>query len=51
MGAYVVVSLLSGARTEEVRPLLWRHVHIPEDDENGQGKPTAHIDVWRSVRR
>jgi integrase len=56
MGAYVVVSLLSGARTEEVRPLTWSHVHLPPEEtgeehkEGANGKPQAHIDVWRSVR-
>lgn len=54
MGAYVIVSLLSGARTEEVRPLTWSHVHVPPEgigpEENEEDKPKAHIDVWRSVR-
>jgi integrase len=49
IGAYIVVSLLSGARTEEMRPLTWSHVDL-------KGKPEAsppvppHIMVWRSVR-
>ncbi|TDC25398.1 site-specific integrase [Streptomyces sp. 8K308] len=49
MHAYVVVSLLTGARTEELRPLTWDHVDI-------KGRPEAkppvppHIAVWRSVR-
>ena len=49
IGTYVVVSLLSGARTEEMRPLPWSHVDL-------DGKPKAsrpvppHIMVWRSVR-
>jgi integrase len=53
MGSYVVVSLLSGARTEEVRPLDWSHVHLPVEDgqdASEDDKPKAHIDVWRSVR-
>ncbi|MEV0446313.1 tyrosine-type recombinase/integrase [Streptomyces sp. NBC_01268] len=47
--AYVVVSLLTGGRTEEMRPLTWDHVDL-------EGDPTAtpaippHIAVWRSVR-
>lgn len=49
IGTYVVVSLLSGARTEEVRPLLWSHVDL-----NGKPKASppvpAHVMVWRSVR-
>ncbi|HVK21352.1 MAG TPA: site-specific integrase [Actinokineospora sp.] len=49
MGAYVVVSLLGGVRTEEARPLPWTHVDLV-------GKPKAspalppHVMVWRSVR-
>jgi len=51
MHAYVVLSLLIGARTEELRALTWSHVDL-------QGKPaTAEIPalppsimVWRSVR-
>jgi integrase len=46
---YIVVSLLTGARTEELRALPWGHVHL-------DGQPDAlppippHIEVWRSVR-
>ena len=29
LGAYIVVSLLTGARTEELRPLRWEHVAGP----------------------
>jgi integrase len=49
IGAYIVTSLLTGARTEEARPLAWTHVDLV-------GKPDAappvprHIMVWRSVR-
>lgn len=49
MSAYIVVSLLTGARTEELRALTWDHVDLA-------GKPKAsppvppHIAVWRSVR-
>lgn len=56
MGAYVVVSLLSGCRTEEVRPLPWAHVvllseqEIAARDEVDVDKPTGHVKVWRSVR-
>jgi integrase len=47
--AYVVLSLLIGARTEELRALTWSHVDLV-------GKPDADppvppsIQVWRSVR-
>lgn len=49
IGAYIVTSLLTGARTEEARPLTWPLVDL-------DGKPEAappvppHIMVWRSVR-
>lgn len=49
MRAYIVVSLLTGARTEEMRPLTWDHVDLV-------GKPKAtpaippNVKVWRSVR-
>jgi integrase len=48
-GAYVVVSLLTGMRTEEARSLTWANVDL-------HGKPDADppvppfIAVWRSVR-
>ena len=50
MHAYVVVSLLTGARTEELRALTWAHVDL-------EGSPTSQppippsISLWRSVRR
>jgi len=46
---YIVVSLLTGAQTEELRALRWTHVHL-------EGRATAippvlpYIEVWRSVR-
>lgn len=40
--AYIVLSLLIGARTEELRALTWSHVDL-------DGSPPA-IMVWRSVR-
>jgi integrase len=49
MHAYIVLSLLTGARTEELRALMWKHVELI-------GKPDAtpptppHVMVWRSVR-
>jgi integrase len=45
LNAYVVMSLLTGARTEELRALRWEHVHL---DSTGPVPP--HIEVWRSVR-
>jgi integrase len=51
MHAYIVLSLLIGARTEELRALTWEHVDL-------EGKPASagipalppSIMVWRSVR-
>jgi integrase len=42
MNAYVVVSLLIGARTEELRALTWSRVNL-------DGNPPT-IELWRSVR-
>ena len=48
--AYIVLALLTGARTEELRALTWDHVDLV-------GKPDAnpsippHVAVWRSVRK
>lgn len=39
---YIVVSLLTGARTEELRALRWEHTHLDAD--------TPLLEVWRSVR-
>ncbi len=56
--AYVVVSLLTGIRTEEARALRWSHVVASVSDEAGW-RPVAEagfdherfaIYVWRSVR-
>jgi integrase len=44
--AYLVLSLLSGVRTEEARPLTWDHVFLTTED----GIP-PHVAVWRSVRK
>ncbi|GAB3003573.1 site-specific integrase [Amycolatopsis acidiphila] len=47
--AYVVLSLLIGARTEELRALTWNHVNLGVHV--GSNSPTVHsISVWRSVR-
>ena len=49
MRAYVVVSLLTGARTEEMRALTWSHVDlVGRPDANPPVPP--HMMVWRSVR-
>jgi integrase len=46
-GTYIVVSLLLGARTDELRALTWSHVDL-----RGSEAPPIppHIMVWRSVR-
>ncbi|MEV4383673.1 site-specific integrase [Streptosporangium sp. NPDC049644] len=49
MHAYIVLSLLTGARTEELRALTWDHV----DMEGSPGASPAvppYMAVWRSVR-
>ncbi|MFA1551756.1 tyrosine recombinase XerC [Actinomadura chokoriensis] len=56
--AYVVVSLLTGVRTEEARALQWAHV-VACSDEEAEWRPVVKagfdrdrfaIYVWRSVR-
>ena len=43
MHAYIVMSLLTGARTEELRALTWDHVNL-------DGDPPS-VQLWRSVRQ
>jgi integrase len=47
--AYIVVSLLTGARTEELRALTWDHVNLIGDPTASPPVP-PYIAVWRSVR-
>jgi len=47
--AYIVVSLLTGARTEELRALTWDHVDLDGDLDASPPVP-PHVAVWRSVR-
>src|SRR4051794_12568726 len=49
MHAYVVVSLLTGARTEELRALLWGDVDLVGRLEAKPPVPPS-MAVWRSVR-
>jgi integrase len=49
MQAYVVVSLLTGARTEELRALTWDHVDLEGRLDAIPAVP-PHLAVWRSVR-
>lgn len=46
---YIVVSLLTGARTVELRALSWDHVHL--DGRPDARPPVApYMEVWRCVR-
>ncbi|MEO3972392.1 tyrosine-type recombinase/integrase [Streptomyces sp. CAU 1734] len=49
LSAYFVVSLLTGGRTEEMRPLRWDHVDL-DGVRDAIPEIPAHIAVWRSVR-
>jgi integrase len=49
MYAYIVLSILIGARTEELRALTWDHVDL-EGDPNASPPVPPSIMVWRSVR-
>ncbi|WP_243726276.1 tyrosine-type recombinase/integrase [Actinomadura rubrisoli] len=59
IGAYVVLSLATGARTEELRALIWDHVVAYVEDaerwvpvkEAGWEHRDYAIHVWRSVRK
>jgi integrase len=47
LGAYVILSLTTGIRTEEARALRWDHVSLDGGPEAGI---PPHMAVWRSVR-
>src|ERR1700736_6032519 len=49
LGAYVILSLTTGIRTEEARALQWDHVDLDGDPDARPPVP-PHIAVWRSVR-
>ena len=49
MHAYIVMSLLTGARTEELRALTWDHVDLLGRPDRDLALP-PHVAVWRSVR-
>jgi integrase len=49
MHAYVVLSLLTGARTEELRALTWAHVDLDGRPDNDPPIPPS-VQVWHSVR-
>lgn len=48
-GAYVVLGLLTGARTEELRALVWADVDLTGNPDADPPVP-PHMKVWRSVR-
>jgi integrase len=49
MRGYIVLSLLTGARTEELRALTWDHVDLTGKPDSNPPLP-PHVAVWRSVR-
>ena len=49
MHAYIVLSLTTGLRTEEIRALRWDHVDL-EGDPGSRPPVPLHVSVWRSVR-
>ncbi|GAA4263759.1 hypothetical protein [Dactylosporangium darangshiense] len=49
LGAHVVVSLLTGGRTEGLRALTWAHVDLDGQADADAPVPPS-IQVWRSVR-
>ena len=50
MHCYIVVSLLTGARTEELRALTWDHVDLDGSPDADPPVP-PYVAVWRSVRK
>lgn len=46
---YIVMSLLTGARTEELRALRWENVQL-ESDPTAVPPVVPYVEVWRSVR-
>jgi integrase len=49
MHAYIVLSLTTGLRTEEIRALHWEHVDLKGSPRKRPPIP-PHVSVWRSVR-
>jgi hypothetical protein len=50
LGAYVVLCLQTGIRTEEARALRWEHVDLDGRPDDDPPLP-ASIAVWRSARQ
>ncbi|WP_203883034.1 hypothetical protein [Planotetraspora kaengkrachanensis] len=49
MHAYIVLSLLIGARTEELRALTWSHLDLEGDPDSTPPAPPS-VMLWHSVR-
>jgi integrase len=49
MRGYIVVALLTGARTEELRALTWDHVDLEGNPFSSPPVP-PNVKVWRSIR-
>lgn len=54
---YIALSVFTGVRTEEARPLQWRHTHLNPVagqvctcGERHRETTVPHVEVWRSVR-
>jgi integrase len=57
IGAYIALSVFTGIRTEEARPLEWRHLHlnpvagqICSCGREHSGSRVPHVEIWHSVR-
>lgn len=55
---YIALSVFTGVRTEEARPLKWKHTHLAPVvgqvctcGERHRETVVPHVEVWRSVRR
>jgi integrase len=49
LAAYIVLALLTGARTEELRALTWDHLDLVGNRERVPPQPPS-VQLWRSVR-
>lgn len=57
IGAYIALSAFTGIRTEEARPLEWRHLHlnpvvgqICSCGREHEVNSVPHVEIWHSVR-
>ncbi|WP_168801665.1 tyrosine-type recombinase/integrase [Glycomyces buryatensis] len=57
IGSYIALSVFTGIRTEEARPLEWQHLHLRPvkgqicscGSEHAESQ-LPHVEIWRSVR-